>query len=119
MSNLVSEGETFLEHYGKKGMKWGRRKGKVAGPRPYNTKNMSNAELKKVINRMQLEQNYRDLNRKARSSGKKFATEITTNQGKKVATQLLTAVTTAGITYGAMKLSPRLPAIKDAILKAI
>lgn len=73
-------GDQFLSHYGKKGMRWGHRRGssktappvKLPGTRGYNTKKLSNAELKKVIDRMDLEQKYDSLNKKKLAEGEKW-----------------------------------------------
>ena len=61
--------EDFLEHYGKKGMKWGRRKvrtssdyKKTAHLRNRKTSELSNKQLQSVNNRINLEANYRRLN---------------------------------------------------------
>jgi len=60
----------FLAHYGKKGMKWGVRQkepvggsdkpeeGSAGGKKKGGTKELDNVELKKVIDRMKLEQEY-------------------------------------------------------------
>lgn len=62
--------DNFLSHYGVKGMKWGRRKAKEAPSEDYvRTKNLrkkslnslSNDELRKLNERLQLERSYRDL----------------------------------------------------------
>lgn len=105
--------KTFLEHYGKKGMRWGSRKS--PGQRPYNTKKLSNSELKAVINRMQLEQQYKNLNVSGQSKKKKFAADVTTDVGKKVATKLLTNLAIGGIKYGALKSKNSLPRVSKGL----
>lgn len=84
--------EDFLAHYGVKGMKWGRRKARNSddGDRPKRTPSedhltakalkkkrvseMSNADLKKLTTRMQLEKQYAELTQDSRtvSRGEKF-----------------------------------------------
>jgi hypothetical protein len=123
----ISKGETFLAHYGKKGMRWGTRKapnsksgsGIVAGPRKYNTKNLSNAELKAVIQRMKLEQEYRDINARSKSEGKKFANEVIRKSGKEFAAKTLTSAATIGLTIAAAKTLKSTPRIKKTVLKIL
>jgi hypothetical protein len=63
-------------------MKWGRRKASgpssadhtvAAGLRKKKLHEMSNAELKTLTNRLQLEKSYKDLSRSKIDAGKKFA----------------------------------------------
>jgi hypothetical protein len=76
--------EDFLAHYGKLGMKWGRRSGtsvssdytSVSPLRKQSYKSLSNAELKTAISRMQLEKQYKDLNPKGLSRANKVALGI-------------------------------------------
>ena len=89
-----------LMHYGRKGMKWGqnifgkklsslkKRKGdsdsddgepnkpKQAAPPKKTVKDMSDAELQREVNRLQLEQRYKQLTPEQVSKGKKFAQTI-------------------------------------------
>lgn len=81
--------EDFLAHYGVKGMKWGVRKktatrGKKPGTRAYDVTKMSNKDLKKVISRMKLEQEYSTLNKKTQSEGKKYALDLLKGNGKQL-----------------------------------
>lgn len=96
----------FLEHYGVKGMKWGVRRspkqlksytdenGRLRKPsadaiqankyrnavrvggRKAGLASLSNAELKSLVNRMNLEVQFRELNAKDRSAGKKFVERL-------------------------------------------
>lgn len=70
--------EAFLAHYGVKGMRWGKRKA-VTPSEDHETSRaikskklseMSNAELKQLTTRMDLEQKYKKLNPKKISKGK-------------------------------------------------
>lgn len=92
-----------LYHYGVKGMKWGRGKSstssstKKKGKSNTNDKQdkiklMSDDELRKAINRMQLEQQYSKLSPSTVSSGKKYAQKIM-KTGATIAT-----VTSTGLT---------------------
>ena len=93
-----------LSHYGVPGMKWGvRRTGTSSksskikkGPpsedykrmqdmKKRGTKNLSTAELKELNGRMQLEKQYKDLNKASVSAGKKFTTDILKEIGKETA----------------------------------
>lgn len=87
-----------LCHYGKKGMKWGVRRGSDS-PIKMNKRQsdrqkqndelskMSDAELRKHINRKKMEQEYKQLNAPNTSVGKQFVKSTVANAGKQVATQ--------------------------------
>jgi len=89
------EVEEFLEHFGVKGMKWGiRRKvgsdGRVTGSVDHRTTQqlkakpvhqLTNMQLKKLNERMNLEQNYNRLNPKKVSHGKKIVAGIIASAG--------------------------------------
>ena len=77
--------DDFLQHYGVLGMKWGHRKAKSktsSNKKPKSTKNtttskpkptrreLSDEELRAVINRMRLEREYADLQYRASSRAK-------------------------------------------------
>lgn len=80
--------EDFLEHHGIKGQKWGVRnnrrrpgtKSKVQKSgrraRKFDTNQLTNKELKKVIDRMEMERKYVDLNSKAKNEGKTFTKKV-------------------------------------------
>jgi hypothetical protein len=88
----VSEGEashmttveTFLEHYGTKGMKWGVRKKRSASDdakaaarhRGKKPSELSNDELRKLNERLNLEQNYSRMNPSRVQRGQRAATQI-------------------------------------------
>lgn len=95
--------DAFLAHYGKKGMRWGSRKAKIARPavgtRNYNPSKMSNQELGKVIKRMELEQKYAELNKKGSIKGKGSTAVIgfLSKNGSKVASIAVTSVAAAAV----------------------
>lgn len=94
-SHVFIDESAYLEHFGVLGMKWGRRKGNSSSSRssrPKKTKftrdpenaelrliqkkkpsEMSNAELRKANERLNLETQYRQLNSRDMSSGKVWA----------------------------------------------
>jgi hypothetical protein len=67
---MTEEAKDFLAHYGKLGMKWGRRNTRssenqaVGSIKKKRASSLSDSELKQAISRMQLEKQYRDLNPK-------------------------------------------------------
>jgi hypothetical protein len=96
---LVSHGivvdvddENSLIHYGKSGMKWGKRKAKreekhaaakaeAAKPK---VKDMSDTELKDRINRLKLEKEYKTLTAPEISQGRKIVGKILLDVGQEV-----------------------------------
>lgn len=85
----------FLEHYGVKGMKWGKRKStKTKTTYKKAPKTLSDAELKKRIQRLENEKRYNTLNQQHVSSGRAAATEILAGSGKQIARTVATGVGT-------------------------
>jgi len=90
-----------LYHYGVLGMKWGVRKGssstskgessddykKASSLASKNPNQLSNAQLKTVNQRLNLEQQYKSLTKKQKSKGAKFVSDVMTNSSKKVLTE--------------------------------
>lgn len=103
-----------LYHYGRLGMKWGRRKSRSGGGRSLITirrvvvkkpkedheddinerdslkkksvNQLSTADLKKLNNRLQMEKQYKDLTKKELSPGRKFVTDVVGSAAKQTAT---------------------------------
>ena len=109
--------ENELMHYGILGMHWGKRKAsssdssttKKMNSADYKEarslkkkgyKSLSNAELKKYNERLNLEKQFKDLSKQEQSKGKKFISDVLANSGKTAATTLATAA----IVYGGKKL---------------
>ena len=109
--------ENELYHYGVLGMKWGVRRtpaqlaksnGKVKRKSEDNAKKsdmkkavksrrtLSDADLKKRIERIKMEKQLKDLTAEEISPGKKFVSEVLSSSGKKVATALVTGAVLYG-----------------------
>lgn len=88
MSDSVSE--QIIKHYGVKGQKWGvRRKSKSSGSSSgskttttNNHKKLSDDDLKKVVARLQLEKQFRELTAKPPTRGQKFRQNLMEDAGR-------------------------------------
>jgi hypothetical protein len=89
-----------LQHFGILGMKWGRRKAKkiITPSKEHATKEglkkkklaeMSNAELKTLNERLQLEKQYKELNKAHRSKGTQFALKFLETQGNQILSRVI------------------------------
>lgn len=105
----------FLAHYGIKGMRWGvrRRRSSDSSPATSSKKSaehlqaqalrkksiseMSNAELKALTTRMNLEKQYADLNKSTASAGQRFVADLLVNTARNVAAQQLQRFATQGL----------------------
>ena len=122
--------ENELYHYGVLGMKWGVRRtpaqlaksnGKVKRKSEDNAKKsdmkkavksrrtLSDADLKKRIERIKMEKQLKDLTAEEISPGKKFVSEVLSSSGKKVATALVTGA----VLYGTKAASTKQFDIKE------
>lgn len=85
------DNKDFLQHYGILGMKWGRKRGSISITKSKNYSDdhlkkvtlrkkkiyeMTNAELKSLNERLQLEKQYRDLRKSDLSKGKNYVNRI-------------------------------------------
>jgi hypothetical protein len=92
----------FLEHFGIPGMRWGRRKGKKSTTptsqehkakemlKKKKLSSMTNAEIKTLNERLQLERQFKDLTRSERSAGKKFVMDFLESTAKQAVSTLAT-----------------------------
>jgi len=83
--------DNFLEHFGVKGMKWGIRKdGKGSGKKSaqQTAKTLTNKELKKRVDRMNMEKQYTTLVKKSEaasvSKGQKIVNGVVSDYGSRV-----------------------------------
>ena len=107
-----------LYHYGVLGMKWGVRRARRKEARRQNKERgksedhlraaklkkkklnqLSNAELKELNNRMQLESQYKNLKRQNVSAGQKFVKDVAYETGKNIASEYTRKYAKKGITY--------------------
>lgn len=124
-----------IKHHGIPGMKWGIRRFQnkdgtrtPAGKKRYDdsddqnttkpsrakkksVKDMSDDELRKKINRIQMEQQYSKLTARKKSAGEKFVTEVLTNSGKQIATKYTTE-------YGSKAVDKIIKSLSENITKS-
>ena len=98
--------ENVLAHYGVLGMHWGKRRSKSTSSSSFKGENskdhkrtrglqkkrmsqMSNSELKKVNERLQLETNYKKLTKTKKTLGRKLFDEMILGSVKKTATSYI------------------------------
>lgn len=101
MNNSNEEMKKALAHYGVLGMKWGRRKNRKS--KKDDVKKMSDDELRKRLNRLQMEQQYKQLSSSKATEGKKKAQSALKTIGK-VAVK---SVAVAGVFGGAKYLGEK------------
>lgn len=111
----------FLEHYGKLGMRWGKRGAsqvlskvgakiksefsnkdsedfkKAKTLKKKKLSRMSNAEIRSLNERMQLERQYKDLTKPAINPGKKFVSDVLSNSAKQTASTYVSKYMTKGV----------------------
>lgn len=99
-----------LSHAGILGMKWGVRKRPISDPKKLSQDHkaklslkkkklseMSNDDLKKLTQRMQLEKQYKDLSSADISKGKKIVSDILISSGKQLASTYVTKYASKGL----------------------
>jgi len=98
ISEIIKESD--LTHYGVKGMHWGIRKdrGSSASRTANSIRDMADADLQKVVNRMRLEQQYRDMTANpAVKTGKKQVAKYANQTLNLVISTALTATIGAAV----------------------
>lgn len=102
----ADEIEEFLEHFGVLGMKWGVHRARTSSPHPSSpeaatarqlhararsggTHSLTNAELQTLVQRMNLETQYSNLNQRQVNKGKKIVGDLLLEVGKQTAKQLI------------------------------
>lgn len=98
---------SFLAHYGVKGQKWGVRRKNRGGSSSTDTKGrafvkgktkqVSDEELRKRINRLEMDQKYKTLTAKPKSKGKAFVKEVLATSAKSIATTQVTKLGNAAV----------------------
>lgn len=108
--------ESFLEHYGKKGMKWGVRKDRPSSKKSKSAKQtaktLTDTELAKRINRLNMEKQYVDLVKGSPSSvtkGRQVVTGMLASAGKKKAQALADEYVAKGIVMGLAAAKKKIP----------
>ncbi len=109
--------DNILEHYGTKGMKWGVRKKSGSGKKKsakQTVKTLTNKELKKRVDRLNMEKQYVDLVGKSSSSsilkGRAVVTQMVKTAGKQKMQSLITEGVSKSVDMaiaGAKKKIPR------------
>lgn len=113
-----------LYHHGIKGMRWGRRKSSTSSGTTKSKRSsyqsedhirsrslkkkklsqLSNAELKELNNRMQLESQYKNLKKQNISVGQKFVKDVAYESGKQIAAEYTKKYAKEGIKLVGMAL---------------
>lgn len=112
-----------LYHYGVLGMKWGRRKGSASSSSTRSSKSedhvrakalkkkklsqLSNAELKELNNRMQLESQYKNLKKQNISTGRKFVQDVIYDSSKELTKEYTKKYAKKGIELVGVALSKK------------
>ena len=88
---MMRDIDAYLEHYGVKGQQWGVRKIRKtpAQKRAKQAGHLSDAELKKRVDRLNLERNYSQLTAPKQSIGKEIALNTLKQQGGMLAVMAL------------------------------
>lgn len=111
VDDIMEKPMDSLQHVGILGMKWGKRKASAVespksddhilttGLRTKKINSLSNAELKKLNERLQLERNYKELVKRDVSPGQRIATEILVNSAKQTASTYVSKYMSKGVDY--------------------
>lgn len=118
----INIGEDVLQHHGVKGMKWGIRRNRTQSSGTSRRKSkqsddhvrakelkkkklsqLSNAELKELNNRMNLESQYRNLKRQNVSAGQRFVRDVAYETAKNTASEYARKYAKEGIKFVSSK----------------
>lgn len=112
--------EYILVHHGVKGMKWGvirslsalrknrrtsvddtvsKPKKKSSKPPTRSVKDITDTELKQILNRMEMEKKYNQFTAKEKSAAQKFVSEVLTGAAKQTATKYAAQYMSSGVEY--------------------
>lgn len=91
-----------LEHFGVLGMRWGVRRGRnyqtsAKKSKKVKVKNMSDQDLQKKINRMNMEKQYKQLKKEKRPGAVKFVSDIIYQSSKESLKNVTTKYMTKGL----------------------
>ena len=128
ITHQIDSFDDMLAHFGVRGMRWGVRKKSGSkseeavdpAKKKVNPKNLSDEELRKAVNRLQMERQYRELTRTAPSKlnvGKKFAAEVVRQVAKETVVSVAKSHTTKAVA-GFMAVDPKTAAATIAKAKA-
>ena len=90
----------ILEHYGTKGMKWGVRKAKAyrkSKSAKQTAKTLTNKELKKRVDRLNMEKQYAKMSETSVSKGRTLVVNMLKTAGKQKAQSLITSAVSTGV----------------------
>ena len=109
----MENNQEYLAHYGILGMKWGKRKARKVSADTKRKQAMkkdvkkrrllSDADLKKKVERIKMEKQLKDLTAEEIGPGKKFAKEIISAAGKKTVTTLVAGASLYAVKYAMTK----------------
>lgn len=95
-----------LQHVGVLGMKWGRRKARtpsedhtsaLSGLKGKQAHELSNTQIRKAAERIQLERQYKSLTIKEKSEGRKMIEDILNNQKRMLVTTAVASASTLAV----------------------
>lgn len=95
--------DNFLEHYGTKGMKWGIRKavsGRKGKSASATAKTLTDKELKKRVNRLNMEKQYTKMSESSVSKGKGMVAGMLKTAGKQKMQSVINQIVSEAVDLG-------------------